>query len=144
MGGRRTQGDIIVAADSLAGCRVLVVEDEMLIGLLIEDTLQELGCIVVGPVGKLDAAVRAATSEVLDVAVLDVNIRGGHVYPVAERLQARGVPFVLASGYEDWALDKAFQNHPRLVKPFTAKELEEQVKAALRQAPRSGPLVSAA
>ncbi len=116
----------------------------MLIGLLIEDTLQELGCIVVGPVGKLDAAVRVATSEGLDVAVLDVNIRGGHVYPVAERLQARGIPFVLASGYEDWALDKAFRNHLRLVKPFTAKELEEQVKAALQQAPRSGPLVSAA
>ena len=141
---RRGRRDIVVAAGRLAGCRVLVVEDEMLIGLLIEDTLLELGCVVVGPVGKLDAALRLAAGEALDVAVLDVNIRGGHVYPVAERLQARGVPFVLASGYEDWALDEAFRGQPRLNKPFRAKDLEEQVKAALRQAPRGGPLVSAA
>ncbi len=116
----------------------------MLIGLMIEDILQELGCIVVGPVGKLDAALRLATGEVLDVAILDVNIRGGHVYPVAEQLRARGIPFVLASGYGDWALDEAFRNQPRLNKPFTANDLEEQVKAALQQTPRSGPLVSAA
>lgn len=141
---RRGRRNIIVAAGRLTGCRVLVVEDEMLIGLLIEDTLQELGCIVVGPVGKLDAALQLATSETLDVAILDVNIRGGHVYPVAEQLQARGIPFVLASGYGDWALDAAFRGQPRLNKPFTAKDLEEQVKAALQQAPRSGPLVSAA
>lgn len=133
-----------MAVASLAGFRVLVVEDEMLIGLMIEDTLQELGCVVVGPVGKLDAALRLATGEVLDVAILDVNIRGGHVYPVAEQLRARGVPFVLASGYEDWALDEAFRNQPRLNKPFSAKDLEEQVKTALQQTPHSGPLVSAA
>lgn len=116
----------------------------MVIVLMIEDTLQELGCIVVGSASKLDAALRLATDEVLDVAILDVNIRGGHVYPVAERLQARGVPFVLASGYGDWALDEAFRDHPRLIKPFTMKDLEEQIKAALRRAPRGGPLVSAA
>ena len=133
-----------MAAGSLAGCRVLVVEDETLIVLMIEDTLQELGCVVVGPVGKLDAAVRLASGEVLDVAILDVNIRGGHVYPVAEQLRARGIPFVLASGYEDWALCEAFRNEPRLNKPFTANELEKQVKTALQQAPRSGPPVSAA
>ena len=70
---------------------------------------------------------RMADDEALDAAILDVNIRGGHVFPVAERLRARGIPFALASGYGDWALPKAFRNQPRLTKPFTEQELEAQV-----------------
>jgi DNA-binding response OmpR family regulator len=122
----------MTASASLAGFRVLVVEDDMLIALEIEQTLQGLGCVVVGPVGKLDAALRMADSAALDAAILDVNIRGGHVFPVADRLRARGVPFALASGYGDWALPPAFRNQPRLTKPFTAHELEAQV-LSLRQ-----------
>ena len=114
-------------AASLAGLRVLVVEDDMLIALDIEQTLQNLGCIVVGPVSKLDLALRLAEGEALDAAILDVNIRGGPVFPVADRLRARGIPFALASGYGDWALPEAFRNQPRLTKPFTAYELETQV-----------------
>ena len=79
-----------MTSDSLAGCRILVVEDEMLIAMLIEETLQELGCVVVGPVARLDTALQLASEEALDAAMLDVTIRGGHVYPVAERLLARG------------------------------------------------------
>ncbi|MGI4946928.1 MAG: response regulator [Janthinobacterium lividum] len=99
----------------------------MLIAIHIEEALRDLGCVVVGPVGKLDAAVRIADCEVLDAAILDVNIRGGHVFPVAERLRARGIPFALASGYGDWALPEAFRNQPRLTKPFTEQELGAQV-----------------
>ena len=119
----------MTALVSLAGLRVLVVEDDMLIAIHIEEVLQDLGCVVVGPVGKLDAALRMADDEALDAAVLDVNVRGGHVYPVAERLRARGIPFALASGYGDWALPEAFRNQSRLTKPFTARELEAQVLA---------------
>ena len=118
-----------MAAAGLAGRRILVVEDEMLIALSIEETLQGLGCVVVGPVGKLDAALRLAGEEALDAAVLDVTVRGGHVYPVAERLAARGVPFVLASGYGEWALPENLQDRPRLTKPFTPRELGEQARA---------------
>ena len=113
---------------NLAGQRILVVEDDMLIAVLIEQTLQELGCVVVGPVGKLEAALRLAVSEALDAAILDVNIRGGLVYPVAGQLRTRGVPFALASGYGDWALPEAFRYQPRLTKPFTCEELEAQVR----------------
>ncbi len=113
---------------SLAGRRILVVEDDMMIAVLIEQVLQELGCVVVGPVGKLDAALRLAGSEALDAAILDVNIRGSEVYPVAERLRTRGVPFVLASGYGDWALPEAFRNQPRLTKPFTYEEIEARMR----------------
>lgn len=118
----------MTAATGLAGRRVLVVEDEMLIAMSIEETLQGLGCVVVGPVGKLDDALRLAGDEALDAAVLDVTIRGGHVYPVAERLIARGVPFVLASGYGEWALPENLRDRPRLTKPFAPQELGEQAR----------------
>lgn len=115
-------------AAGLEGRRILVVEDEMIIALSIEETLQELGCVVVGPVGRLDAALRLAGDEALDAAVLDVTIRGGHIYPVAERLLARGVPFVLASGYGEWALPENLRDRPRLTKPFTPQELGNQAR----------------
>ena len=117
-----------MTTDSLAGCRILVVEDEMLIAVMIEETLQDLGCVVVGPVAKLDAALRLARDEALDGAILDVTIRGGQVYPVAEHLLARGIPFVLASGYGDWALPENLQDQPRLTKPFSARDIEKHVR----------------
>ncbi|GEO43001.1 response regulator [Skermanella aerolata] len=112
---------------NLAGCRILVVEDELLIAVMIEEALQDLGCVVVGPAAKLDDALRLAREETLDGAVLDVTIRGGRVYPVTECLRARGIPFVLASGYGDWALPEDLQDHARLTKPFTADELEKHI-----------------
>ena len=118
-----------MTAGDLTGRRILVVEDETLIAVAIEEVLQDLGCVVVGPVGKLDAALRLAREEALDAAVLDVTIRGGHVYAVADQLLARGVPFVLASGYGDWALPEGLRDRPRLTKPFTAQALMDQVSA---------------
>jgi CheY-like chemotaxis protein len=117
-----------MTGDSLAGCRILVAEDETLVAVLIEQILQELGCVVVGPVARLDAALRLASHEALDAAVLDVSIRGGHVQPVAEQLLARGIPFVLASGYGDWSLPENLRDQPRLTKPFTPADLEQQIK----------------
>ena len=117
-----------MTSNSLAGRRILVVEDETLIAILIEELLQELGCVVVGPVARLDAALQLASNEALDAAVLDVTIRGGHIQPVAEQLLARGIPFVLASGYGDWSLPENLRDQPRLTKPFTHQELEQQVR----------------
>ena len=125
----------VMTSDSLAGCRILVVEDEMLIAVLIEQILEELGCVVVGPVARLDAALRLASQEALDAAILDVAIRGGHVQPVAEQLLARGIPFVLASGYGDWSLPENLRNQPRLTKPFTQVDLEQHVKLLCARRP---------
>ena len=119
----------MTARMDLTDCRILVVEDDLAIAVLIEEVLQDIGCIVVGPVGKLDAALRLASEEALDAAILDVTIRGGKVFSVVQHLQARGVPFALASGYGDWALPEALQNKPRLVKPFTAGDLRAQVRS---------------
>lgn len=121
-----------MTSDSLAGCRILVVEDETLIAVSIEDTLRDLGCVVVGPVARLDAALQLANNEALDVAVLDVTIRGGHVQPVAEQLLARGIPFVLASGYGDWSLPESLRDQLRLTKPFTRQQLEQAVRQLCR------------
>ncbi|QDA35774.1 response regulator [Paracoccus liaowanqingii] len=107
--------------------RVLVVEDELLIVLVIEDTLTDLGAEVVGPVAHLDAALRLAAEASIDAAILDVNIREGNSYAVADVLAERGIPFVFCSGYSDWALEERHRDRPRLNKPYTSKELEEQV-----------------
>lgn len=119
----------MTATTDLTGLRILVVEDDTLIAVAIEEVLLGLGCVVVGPAAKLDAALRLASDEDLDAAILDVTIRGGQVFPVTARLLARGIPFVFASGYGDWALPEAFQDQPRLTKPFTAPELEAQVRS---------------
>ncbi len=114
---------------TMTGFRVLIVEDEMLIALDIEATLEALGCEVLGPVANLQNALSVATLESFDAAILDVTIRDEFVYPVAEKLLERGIPFVLASGYGQWALPEAMRVHPRLTKPFTTKELETEVWA---------------
>jgi two-component SAPR family response regulator len=124
-------------AGDVAGCRVLVVEDETLIAVLIEDMLASMDCEVVGPIGKLETAIQIAQEGKFDIAILDVTIRGGKVYPVAEHLLARGVPFVLASGYGNWALPPWLRDQRRLTKPFTAAELEEQVRLLFGQAVQS-------
>jgi CheY-like chemotaxis protein len=120
----------IMTQDGPAGLRILVVEDETLIAVLIEDVLKDLRCEVVGPVSRLDAALRLAQEGALDSAILDVRIRGGQVYPVTEQLLARKIPFSLVSGYDDWVLPESLREQPRLTKPFRQHHLEEQVRAA--------------
>jgi CheY-like chemotaxis protein len=114
--------------------RILIVEDEMMIALLIEDVLEELGYEMVGPVSKLEAAVKLARDETFDAAILDVNIRGGDTYPVATILRERGIPFVMASGYGGWALPDAFKGQPLLQKPFTAADVKKVIGAMLSEA----------
>lgn len=109
------------------GRRVLIVEDEMTIALMIEDTLLDLGAEIVGPASRLDAALRLATEASIDAAVLDVNIRGGDTYAVADALADRDIPFVFCSGYSDWAVTERHRHRPRLSKPYSAIDLAERV-----------------
>jgi DNA-binding NarL/FixJ family response regulator len=117
-----------MTVENTAGCRILVVEDETLIAFEIEAVLEALECAIIGPVSTLDDALRLAHDTAPDAAILDVTVRGGKSYPVAEQLLARGIPFVLSSGYGEWALPDTLRGQPRLYKPFTAAELEEQVR----------------
>ena len=107
--------------------RILVVEDETSIAIMLEHCLNVLGYTVVGPVSKLSVALQLAASEELDAALLDVTIRGGDVYPVAEILRSRRIPFVLASGYGKWALPPSLRDAPRFTKPFSMDEMESQI-----------------
>lgn len=109
------------------GRHVLVVEDEMSIVVMIEDAVIDLGADIVGPTAWLDAALRLAREEAIDVAVLDVNIHGNNSYAVADILAERGIPFLLCSGYGDWAIEERHRDRPRLTKPYTPSELKGRV-----------------
>src|SRR5215213_151250 len=84
----------LMGVDELKGLRILVVEDEAAISLLLEDMLLDFGCEVIGPAARLSAALEAVSRESLDIAILDVNVAGEPIYPVAEALDARKIPFV--------------------------------------------------
>jgi CheY-like chemotaxis protein len=117
-----------MSAEAIAeGRQILVVEDEMTIAVMIEDILLALGAEVVGPVARLDAALKLAKDAAIDAAVLDINIRGGNSYPVADVLAERGIPFFFCSGYSDWALEERHRDRPRLTKPFSASGLATQL-----------------
>ena len=114
----------------LADLRILVVEDEVLIALEIEERLQRLGCEIVGPVGRLERALELARSTALDGALLDVNVKGGLVYPVAEELLARQVPVIFSTGYAPDTLPPVFRSLPCLRKPFGTGQLETVAQEA--------------
>ena len=118
---------------ALAGKRILVIEDEAMIAGMIEDMLDELGAIVVGPAGTLAKAVELAKRDPIDVAMLDVNIRSERIDPVVETLRGRGVPFVLATGYGAAA---GMEGALVVEKPFTRDRLESALTAALVHSPR--------
>lgn len=118
--------------DRLSGLRVLVVEDETLVAMLLEDMLSDIGCQVVGPVPRVAKALDIVTDRntALDVAILDVNVAGQEVFPVAEALVGRGVPFAFATGYGDSGVPDTWRGRPVLQKPFR----QEQITAALARA----------
>lgn len=111
--------------------RVLVVEDEATIAMVMEDMLSELGFEVVGPFARLAEARDAAEREALDVAVMDVNVAGEPIYPVAEALARRGIPFVFSTGYAVDGIQEPYRGRPILEKPFSQAELDERIRTAI-------------
>jgi CheY-like chemotaxis protein len=108
--------------------RVLVVEDEMLIGMLLEDMLADLGHTVVAVVPRLKDALAAVEKGTFDLAILDVHLHGESAFPVAELLKARGIPFVFATGYGERGLPEDYREQPVLQKPFAKADLERVLK----------------
>jgi CheY-like chemotaxis protein len=106
-----------------AGLRVLVVEDEMMVSMLIEDMLGDLGCVVVGPASRLDEAMALAGADGIDCAVLDVNLGGQPIFPLADLLREKGRPFAFATGYGDAGLRDVDRGSPVLQKPFREGDL---------------------
>jgi CheY-like chemotaxis protein len=107
----------------LDGLKVLVVEDEFLVASLIQAVLEDAGCTVAGPIPRLAEAIRAAGTDDLDAAVLDVNLGGQRVFPVAEELSRRRIPFVIVTGYATTSLPESLDGHPTIRKPFRNAQL---------------------
>ena len=107
----------------LSGRRVLVVEDEMLVLIMIEDMLADLGCSLVTSAATVDKALALAHAQVFDAAILDINLNGHDSHPVAEALSARGVPFIYSTGNTGHGSRDSYSGRPVLKKPFKYEEL---------------------
>lgn len=120
---------------SLQGARILVVEDDMMIAMLVEDMLSDLGCQVVGPANNLTKALDMARDDgPFSAAILDVNLGMESVFPAADLLRAQGVPLIFCTGYGDGALREADKACTVLRKPYRASELGEALNAAMTPA----------
>ena len=122
-------------ANAATGKNVLVVEDEIMIRLLLEDMLGDLGYTIAAAVGRIDDAVKVAKTGEYDVAILDVNLNGHTVSPVAEIIEARGLPFIFATGYGERGLPERFNNRPTLQKPFQQENLGRMLSQAFENMP---------
>jgi CheY-like chemotaxis protein len=111
----------------VGGLRVLLVEDEMMVALLLETVLIDLGHQVVGPVARLERGLEVVEREAIDLAVLDVNIDGREVYPIAAALEARDIPFIFTTGYGSDGLHPAYRNRPVLQKPYRSDDLKAAI-----------------
>jgi CheY-like chemotaxis protein len=94
-----------------------------MVSMLIEDMLSDLGCTVVGPASRLDEAMQLAREAKLDCAVLDVNLGGQPIFPLADLLREMGAPFAFATGYGDAGLREVDRGSPVLQKPFRESDL---------------------
>ncbi|MDP4004652.1 response regulator [Methylobacterium sp. NEAU K] len=120
--------------DVLNGVRVLVVEDEAAISMLLEDMLLDFGCAVVGPAARLATALEMASHETFEVAILDVNVAGEPIYPVAEAIVARDLPLVFSTGYGGAGIREPFRDRPVVQKPFSQADLKRTLIGAIRAA----------
>lgn len=111
--------------------RILLVEDEYLIRMLLEDMLDDLGYAVAGAAGNVPDASALAQSQDFDAAILDVNLDGQEVFPVAEIVAGRGLPFVFVTGYGGGGLPEQYRSRPTLQKPFQLDELSRTLTAVL-------------
>ena len=116
-------------------CRVLVVEDEAVIAMLVEDMVSDFGSEVVGPVAKITEALRLAHEAELDAAILDINVGGAVIFPVADALQERGIPLIFATGYGSRTVPERYCGSPTLPKPFTYETLAAALRAVLASQP---------
>lgn len=129
----------MTARTSLGGVRVLLVEDQALIALDLQDALEDRGAVVVGPCLGLDAAMRATAAEAsIDGAILDVDLGEEDVFPLANHLVARGVPFLFHTGRADLdRLHGRYADAPVFLKPARAEDIAHQLCGVIDGAGRA-------
>ena len=121
--------------DGLAGRRLLVIEDESLLAMMLEAFVAEFGCEIAAIASTFEDAMEKARSLTFDAAILDVNLGGRQSFPIAEALRERGAPFVLTTGYPASSLPASLRTSPVLQKPFQQHQLRRALRAALAAAP---------
>jgi CheY-like chemotaxis protein len=109
----------------------LLVEDELMVRMLLEDMLGELGYSIAVEATRIDEALQAVESADFDLAILDVNVNGQPISPVADALAARGRPFVFATGYGESSLPELHRDRPTLKKPFQLDGLKRTLQSVL-------------
>jgi DNA-binding response OmpR family regulator len=122
-------GQLTSPADDkpLEGVRVLIVEDEFLLAVLLQEDLHELGCTTAGPFTNIESALDGAPHENFDIAILDINLNGKPVFPLADALIARGHPVILLTGYSVLDLPERFRACPRVAKPYDLAVLTREL-----------------
>jgi DNA-binding NtrC family response regulator len=118
-------------ADRSSSRRILVVEDEFLVALLLQGELEALGFSIVGPFTSVTSGIEASRREDFDLAILDVNLGGEMVFPLADELSAHGVPFLFVSGYGEVVLPERHRAAPRLAKPYDQTALAREIERLL-------------
>jgi len=111
---------------------VFLVEDEVMIRMMVADMLEELGYQVAAEAGDISEAIRLAETAEFDIAILDVNVNGKVITPVAELIKARGRPFVFATGYGSSGLPELYRDRPTLQKPFQLENLGRVIADTLK------------
>jgi CheY-like chemotaxis protein len=114
--------------------RILLVEDEMLVSMMLEDMLEDIGHEVAARAAALSEARSLAEEGTFDAAILDVHVGGEEIYPVADVLSSRGIPFIFSTGYGTGDLPESYRHHPALAKPFSRSDLERVLARVLRPA----------
>jgi DNA-binding response OmpR family regulator len=128
----------------LSGQRVLIVEDEFLIASYLEDALREVGAEIVGPATTLQEALLLVSTKGPDCAVLDINLNGDMVFPVANELAERGVPFVFLTGYTAEFIPARYVKVPRYEKPFKHTVLIQALSRLLVRPSRAARIIEGA
>jgi len=116
------------------GGSVFLVEDEAMIRMMVADMLEELGFSVAAETGEIDEAIKLASSTEFDIAILDVNVNGKVISPVADLLKARNCPFIFATGYGAQGVPEDHRDRPALQKPFQIESLKDVLDATLKRA----------
>ena len=123
-----------MTASQPTGGSVFLVEDEVMIRMMVADMLEELGYSVAAEAGEIAEAIRLAESTEFDIAILDVNVNGKVISPVAEVIQKRDRPFIFATGYGAQGLPEEFRDRPTLQKPFQMDTLARVLANTLKKA----------
>ena len=114
------------------GGSVFLVEDEVMIRMMVADMLEELGYRVAAEAGEINEAVKLAQTTDFDFAILDVNVNGKVITPVAELLTARNRPFIFATGYGSSGLPQEYRDRPALQKPFQMETLAQVIASTMK------------